>query len=128
MESNLERQLYGTEYISFNLPDQTNLSMTKAAFAHFLAPFTGNVVEVTAGYVTEAGTSPSLAVTLERGTTVLTTVSPTTAATPLSSGAISAFVSKGENLNLKLASLGNADNDFTGICIVVGIQRPLTTT
>jgi len=75
-----------------------------------------------ATYTDEAGTTPALDLTLERGTTVLSTLAQlTTNETSARNSGLSIPVSAGDLLNVKGAAV-NTDNTFDGLLILIEMQ------
>lgn len=92
---------------------------TKDEIAIFRLPTNGVIVGWTACYVNEAGTSPSIELTLERGTTVLDTLATlTTDETAATNTGLEILGMAGETLNVK-GDVNNTDNAFDGLLIVL---------
>lgn len=92
---------------------------TKDEICIFRMPTNGVIVGISASYVNEAGTTPALDLTLERGTTVLATVPQmTTDETVYEILDLDIKVGKGETLNIK-GDAGHTDNTFDGLLILV---------
>lgn len=95
---------------------------TKDEISIFVMPWNAQIVAWQAAYVNEAGTGPSLDLTLERGTTVLSTMTQLTAdETGARLTGLNIPVHAGETLNVK-ADAANTDNAFDGLVIVLEVQ------
>jgi hypothetical protein len=95
---------------------------TKDEVAVFRAPSNGVIVGWSAAYVNEGGTAPVLDLTIERGTTVLDTLSQlTTDETLAFNDNLEIKVSRGDTLNIK-GDVNNTDNFFDGLVIVLAWQ------
>lgn len=127
MLSDLERQIYGEIVLSFSFGG-ANITNAATIQACWLNPFTGFITEVSCGYGTEAGTSPSITVfTLKRAsTTICTLPAITTDSTPITSGEVSLFVSHNDIMTISLTGNHATDNDFLGLTALVRMQRPLS--
>lgn len=92
---------------------------TKDELVVFRIPTNGVIVGWSASYVNEAGTTPSLDLTLERGTTVLDTLAQlTTDEAVVTNTGLDIACATGENLNIK-GDANNTDNAFDGLLIVL---------
>jgi hypothetical protein len=95
---------------------------TKDQIAVFFVPQSGIIRGWSAAYCDEAGTTPTLDITLERSTTVLATMTQlTTNETGFRLGDLSIRVNAFEELNIKAAA-ANTDNTFDGLLIVLEYQ------
>lgn len=95
---------------------------TKDEIAVFIVPQSGVVRGISAAYVNEGGTTPTLDLTLERSTTVLATLAQlTTDETAARLGDLNIRVNAFETLNVKAASF-HTDNTFEGLLIVLEYQ------
>lgn len=97
----------------------------KATIVSFLGYGNFEIVAWEAGYAKSAGTSPGLIATLERGTTVIDTITVTDAGNvgaPVRSTGLTAKFGDNETLNVKLAVPTNTDNSFVGVLIILWIQ------
>lgn len=103
-----------------------NVAASATVVNRFRVPLACTIVRLDAVYETEAGTGPSLTVTVNRGSTVLFSSACTTDATMVSDTVVasgeSADADAGEALTVVFTS-ANADNDFTGISIQVWARR-----
>jgi hypothetical protein len=92
---------------------------TKDEICLVVAPTNGVITGWSAAYVNEAGTSPTLDLTLERGTTVLDTLAQmTTDETVTENTGLEIAISRGDRLNVK-ADVNNTDNAFDGLVITL---------
>lgn len=95
---------------------------TKDEISIFIVPQSGMIRGIQGCYVNEGGTTPTLDVTLERGTTVLATLTQlTTDETATRVKDLSVRVSEGDILNIKAAA-ANTDNTFEGLQITLEYQ------
>ena len=94
---------------------------TKEAFVTFVMPYTGVVVGYQGCLTAITGTTQTLALTLERGTTVLSTLTLATANTPARNAGLSLKVFAGETLNVKAAT-GHTDVVCEGIVCILEVQ------
>lgn len=92
---------------------------TKDEIAVFRVPTNGVIAGWSACYVNEAGTTPALDLTLERGTTVLDTLAQlTTDETAVTNTGLEIKAMAGETLNVK-GDAANTDNAFDGLLIIL---------
>jgi len=127
MQSDLERTLYGSEYISFT-PDVSLMTASSTVNAVFFAPFNGYITELLYGCGAITGTTNGVtALSLQRGSTSLASCAANAVNnTVTSSGNVSVVMSAGEVLNIKV-TLGHTDNAITGFTIQVRMRHTLAT-
>lgn len=85
----------------------------------FKMPTSGVIVGWTACYVNSSGAGPTLALTIERGTTVLDTLTTLSAdETAQTNTGLAIAIAKDTAINIKGAT-NNTDNAFTGLVVVL---------
>lgn len=95
---------------------------TKDELSIFTVPQSGVIRAIQGCYVNEGGTTPAIDITLERGTTVLATLTQlTTDETSARVKDLSIRVSEGDILNIKGAA-ANTDNTFEGLLVILEYQ------
>lgn len=129
MLSDLERTLYDEKFLTFNLGG-ANLTDAATIQACWRSSITGHITEVSCGYGTETGTTPSITTCgIYRGATAIVAVGTIdTAATPVSSGAVAAYIDRGEVLTLQMIANHASDNVFLGLTVLVRMRVALSTT
>lgn len=108
------------------ITDLTNVAASATAYWYFRVPYACEITRLHVTYLAEAGTGPALTVAVRSGSTAIIQAQATTAATPVEATAAESGQSlerqAGEIMNVALTS-ANADNDFTGLCVVLYAKR-----
>ena len=120
----LDRKLLVVPWTVFaGFLSSANTDTSKTTVCSFVVPQSGVIRGWSAAYQFEAGTSsPTLDLTLERATTVLSTMTQLTAnATGFRIGDLSIRVQAFETLNVKGVA-NNTDNAFDGLVITLEYQ------
>jgi hypothetical protein len=95
---------------------------TKDEIAKWTAWSNAVVTGFQATYTDQAGTGPTLALTLERGTTVLATLTTLSAnETTARSAGLVIPIFTGDLLNIK-GAVNNTDNAFDGLLVILELQ------
>ena len=119
----LDRKLLVVPWTVFaGFLSSANTDTSKTTVCSFVVPQSGVIRGWSAAYQLEAGTGPALDLTLERATTVLSTMTQLTAnATGFRIGDLSIRAQAFETLNVKGVA-ANTDNAFDGLVITLEYQ------
>jgi len=121
--SDVVKGLFLKNYFTFTFPSLTDQG--DGTIASFVVPENCVLVSLDCVYTAEAGggTTPAIGIAVKRSSTTLVSVAQAdmgTAGTGASSTAAAAL-SKGEVLTI-VADTANADNDFQGLTVIVGVR------